>query len=1104
MFTLTQARRAINNTAFFARGRAYAEEGRVRNLRVDTDGSRLECSATVRGHGEYYSVSFVYDQETETFPSCECDCPAYARAEFGCKHVAAAMIALCRGEQQSMSAGPTAASRREESGSLRARLEQYRRMKEEREQALEQRRLQEERERRERIRREEEERLRLKEEQRRRFVDGLVAGGMRRSAPGQEPVRLFPTLRFSEDEVQLELRIGRRRAYVVRNFDEFAQRMRDGQAAVYGKELTFSHKETDVEERDRALLWYIVALSESMETRVGRLLLQGTNLDQTMRLLCGREVDCEFGGQSRRMAVEAGEGTLRVALREQDGRTLLCVGAERVFTGAAGAYFLLPEEGKLLCAWGERFDGLRGLLAVRAEYPDGLPLEGEQLDAVCTRLLLPVAGRIDLAEGAALLAEHTPMALAVRFRIDMDDEGRLTCRTEFDYGGRVLLPESEDREIRRDRYAEQEAMEAARARFPISLPTGEQAFEGDDEEVYALLTQELTALCAWGEVFVAERLARMNVQRPRTMTFGLSAAGEALILKADLGGFTQEELQSAYTAYRQKRRFVRLEDGTFLSGEALSQAAEAAQLLDGLDTTAEQAQAGADLPASRAMYLEEALKDREEMKLSAPGELRSWMDRLKTAQTARAQQPAGLACTLRGYQQEGLSWLCALSGEGFGGILADDMGLGKTVQALALLLCEKERGETLRALVVCPASLQLNWLSEARRFAPELTVCALMGGAAERKALIGAEEPAELMIASYDQVRRDAALYESIELSHVLLDEAQYIKNAASQAAKAVKTLRARHRFAMTGTPVENRLSELWSIFDFLMPGYLQSYKKFKERFEGPIVRDGDEEARRHLRLLVAPFILRRMKRDVLDDLPEKVETLMSSEMTAEQRRLYAAYAARLMDEAEGGLAGAQDRMRMLAGLTRLRQLCCDPRLCLEDYAGGSGKLEQCIELVRDSLAGGHRILLFSQFTSMLELLRQALTEQGHHVLLLTGDTPKEERLRLANAFNAGEGDVFLISLKAGGTGLNLTGADVVIHYDPWWNTSAQNQATDRAYRIGQTRGVQVFSLIAADTVEERILKLQQAKTELSDGVLSGEETLFNLDTEVLRGLLKG
>ena len=431
------------------------------------------------------------------------------------------------------------------------------------------------------------------------------------------------------------------------------------------------------------------------------------------------------------------------------------------------------------------------------------------------------------------------------------------------------------------------------------------------------------------------------------------------------------------------------------------------------------------------------------------------------------------------------------------------MGLGKTVQALALLLREMERGERVCALVVCPASLQLNWRSEAARFAPDLPCAALLGTAAVRQKQI--EDWREgLLITSYDQLRRDVLAYQDKPLTHVLLDEAQNIKNAASQAAKAVKTLRAEHRFALTGTPIENRLSELWSIFDFLMPGYLHTYKRFRERFEAPIVQEADEQARQNLHLMVAPFILRRMKKDVLNDLPDKIETVMTSEMTPGQAKVYHAYAEKLMREAESELGDPQGRMKLLAGLTRLRQLCCDPRLCLEGYASGSGKLDQLLELARDLAAQGHRMLIFSQFTSMLALLEDALHEAGFETLKLTGETGKTERMALVEQFNGGDVPVFLISLKAGGTGLNLVGADVVIHYDPWWNTAAQNQATDRAYRIGQTKGVQVFSLIASGTIEERIVLLQEEKKALSDGVLLGKDSLFTVDAAALREILRG
>ena len=1089
MYTMQDVRRAIEDSAYVARGQSYVREGRVGT--VTCTGAWVKCyEAIVRGHGEAYRTMFGYDMRRESFTECHCTCPAFERTQFGCKHVAALMIAVLEGAD---------GAQEERRRAMEQHWEERRRAEEQRRQWEEQRR--------EQLRAQEvfrQQQLRAQEAQRTEFLAELLQSPARQAQ--EAPVRLFPTLQpVGAEGMLLTLRVGRQRAYVVRNIVEFAQRVERFQWASYGKGLSFCHAPGSFAAEDRPLLMQLVSMTrEAVTTGRDAVYMRGAGLDRVMELLLGHEVTLRTQEGDASVRVEAGDGSFPVELKKDRQGAVLRVAAGDAVLGVTGAYFAEPEQKRLLCMTGEAFERVRRVLAVREAYPGGLPVRGEaEMDAVCSRLLRPAMANLEVRSGAQLIAEHTPAPMRPRFCVDMDENGRLTCLTEFDYGERMVRMGEETPGLRRDTFGEREALEAAHLLFPEELAPGEYAFDGSDDDAFALLTERLPGLSAAGEVMVSDRLARMNVTRPRAMHFGLSVQGEGLIMRADLGGFTQQELEEAASAYRQKRKFVRLKDGAFLSGEALEQAAQTRRLLEELDTTAERAEQGETLPEGRALYLEAALADRPQIRLDAPGELRDWMDRLRAAQSATAEPPVGLRCTLRGYQRAGLSWLCALADAGFGGILADDMGLGKTVQALAMLLRAKERGEEVRALVVCPASLQLNWLSEAERFTPGLRAQALMGGAAERRRVLAEDRP-ELLITSYDQLRRDAPLYKELELSHVLLDEAQCIKNAAAQTARAVKTLHARHRFAMTGTPVENRLSELWSIFDFLMPGYLYTYKRFRERFETPIVREQDEDARRSLRLLAAPFILRRMKKDVLDDLPEKVETVMTSELTAEQRRLYAAQSAKLLREAEGGLADAQDRMRILAGLTRLRQLCCDPRLCLEGYAGGSGKLEQCAELVRDSLEGGHRILLFSQFTSMLELIEAELTRQGVRCLCLTGETPKAERLRLADAFNAGEGDVFLISLKAGGTGLNLVGADVVIHYDPWWNVAAQNQATDRAYRIGQTRGVQVFSLIAAGTVEERILRLQQAKLALGEGVLEGGESLFTIDAELLHTLLKG
>ena len=505
------------------------------------------------------------------------------------------------------------------------------------------------------------------------------------------------------------------------------------------------------------------------------------------------------------------------------------------------------------------------------------------------------------------------------------------------------------------------------------------------------------------------------------------------------------------------------------------------------------------LPAYRAMYLDSVLKEGPGVAYYRDQLMKALVRGLRSVEDSDYPVPEQLQGVLREYQKTGFHWMKTLDANGFGGILADDMGLGKTIQTIALLedAYGGEQKEREPSLIVCPASLVYNWEHEIRKFAPDLTIRSVVGNAGEREEILreASAAPGEtsVFITSYDLLKRDVEQYGELHFRFQIIDEAQYIKNAATQSARAVKAVNAGTRFALTGTPVENRLGELWSIFDYLMPGFLFGAQHFRKEYELPIVRDQDGEALDRLRRITGPFILRRVKKDVLRELPDKLETVVYSRMEEEQKNLYAAGAARLkerLDRSEGEGLG-EERFQVLADLTRLRQICCDPRLCYENYKGGSAKLETCMDLVRRGVEGEHKILLFSQFTSMLELIESRLNQEGIASYKLTGATSKEERMRLVGEFASDATPVFLISLKAGGTGLNLTAADIVIHYDPWWNVAAQNQATDRSHRIGQDKQVTVFKLIARNTVEENILTLQESKSRLSDQVITGDGGSF-------------
>jgi SNF2 family DNA or RNA helicase len=524
-----------------------------------------------------------------------------------------------------------------------------------------------------------------------------------------------------------------------------------------------------------------------------------------------------------------------------------------------------------------------------------------------------------------------------------------------------------------------------------------------------------------------------------------------------------------------------------------------------LDCSPQQHENGYRISNQQAGFLSSALKENQSWQVKAP---KDWRDKaLQHSGEAKFEPPplGKLDEVLRPYQKHGVAWLEFLRTNRFGGILADEMGLGKTLQTLAFLKSVVERRpEKLPSLIVCPTSLVFNWVAEAAKFTPELNMLALHGP--RRQESFARIPEADLVVTSYALIRRDAEQYRAAEFDTVVLDEAQHIKNRQTQNAQAVKAIRARNRFVLTGTPIENSVLDLWSIFDFLMPGYLGSATDFKERYEAPIARENNPEAKSRLARRIRPFLLRRLKTEVAKDLPEKIEQVSFCELTAEQHEVYQQLLESSRQEISNavGQQGLQkSRMIILTALLRLRQVCCDLRLLKLEGAkeNNSGKVDLFGELLQEVIDGGHRVLVFSQFTEMLGLLKEQLASQNIEYTYLDGST--RDRAQVVQDFQTRPNiPVFLISLKAGGVGLNLTAADTVIHFDPWWNPAVEAQATDRAHRIGQTKVVTSYKLITKGTVEEKILNLQNKKRELIQSTLSGEEQLANnLTWEEIQGL---
>jgi SNF2 family DNA or RNA helicase len=535
--------------------------------------------------------------------------------------------------------------------------------------------------------------------------------------------------------------------------------------------------------------------------------------------------------------------------------------------------------------------------------------------------------------------------------------------------------------------------------------------------------------------------------------------------------------------------------------EEEEQFSAAAEMISGLGLTDKEIKNGtALLPKYRALYAERVLEEKKAIQAKTDKSFRKLNSDFTNYRDASFNVPPTLENVLRDYQKEGFEWLKILDAYGFGGILADDMGLGKTIQIISVILYEKLNAEVYKpSIIVAPTSLVYNWEREFAKFAPDVITSAVAGDASSRKETLQTESP-DVYITTYDSLKRDLELYENMDFKFIVADEAQKIKNASTKNAQAVKALQGETRFALTGTPIENSLSELWSIFDFVMSGYLFSPSKFTKMYETPIIKNNDAQKAAELKKQIAPFVLRRLKKDVLQELPDKIETTVYAEMTTEQRKVYSAYLMQAKGELKKFINSeksiSSDKLKVLQMLTRLRQICCHPSTFIEDYFGGSGKLTATVESLEDFLEGGHRILVFSQFTKMLDIIKEELNLKNIDYFYLDGSTSAKERLHMAERFNAGLCGVFLISLKAGGTGLNLTGADVVIHYDPWWNPAVMEQASDRAHRIGQKNIVQVVNIIAKQSVEEKIIELQGKKKNLADNVIEGETAFINKMTD--------
>ncbi len=949
------------------------------------------------------------------------------------------------------------------------------------------------------------------------LIEGYCDTAVPESEESDKPnnIKIVPVLSSGETgAIKCSLKTGEDKLYSVTDITALKSAYETGSVLSYGKKLSYRHTYDLLDDRSRRLMDIIYYFYSSSPERAGNtygkkndtkrsVAITGNRIDSFFELYRNEYISynnneylVSFQNPKITFTISKNDGGGYDIRMKPPGMHYYGCGTRACFIDIENCVFYISSKG--FCR------SVVKLITCCNAYVN-VHITEEKMPAFYSAVLRPVSRYAEII-GLDKLDDFVPPELEAKLYIDTLNDG-ICARMEFVYGDSKFTGFYDQNQNPFCDYPAEKTVRNVFSRYftdeAYDIP-GTFVLHGDDN-LYRLLSSGLTEFEKVMDVYVSDAFKKIGIRQPVRPAIGIRPSGNLLELEITAEGYTMDELVGMLKSYRKGSRYHRLKDGSFaMLGDSVTELADITESLNISDKALLKNKLS--VPKYRMMYLDGLKKSCENIRINRSAEFKKAVGSfgLMVEDSEHLSVPESLENTMREYQKYGFRWMKTISCYGFGGVLADDMGLGKTLQAIALMLSEKQTSEKHKPnLVVCPASLTLNWENEIRRFAPELSVLTVTGTISERDSLISDAEKYDVVVTSYSLITRDIDKYENIDFNLQFIDEAQYIKNQNTQAARAVKAVKSDTRFALTGTPVENSLAELWSIFDYIMPDYLYGYTYFKKNFEAPITAKKEEKTVRALQKIISPFVLRRMKKEVLKELPDKTETIMYASMDSEQSSLYSANVAEVKKTLKKELKDGSDKIKILAMLTRLRQICCDPSLVYDNYNGESAKLEQCMELVDSCINSGHRILLFSQFTSMLDIISERLNRSGISFYTITGKTKPAERIRLVSQFNEDDTSVFLISLKAGGTGLNLTGADIVIHYDPWWNLSAENQASDRAYRIGQKRNVQIYKLITSKTIEEKIIKLQEKKAELYDIAVNGEGDIMKMSADDILSIIE-
>ena len=895
----------------------------------------------------------------------------------------------------------------------------------------------------------------------------------------------------SNNSIVCDFKIGIDRMYVLKNLRDFAMARAYSNDLIYGVDFVYNPVNNFFIEEDEKVVdmieEYGLNLSfASPQKDIRYMTVSGPNVRRLMEALQYRDFDMKFRNMYYSPRIIKGNLPISIDLDMDDDEVILkSNGPLPVPISQKGDVVFYKGDIYILNA--ENGIYYNKLYKVLDEFKE-VKFTKDEVSQVLSDMVPKLSNVVEYVKIDEKIKENTSGELKVEYYFDLEDS-KVTCDVKFIYDGY-----EEGKFLIRDIEKEKEAVYRLYTNY-FENYKDKYVFKGNDNQLYDFLSSEINRLKNIGDVYYSDKLKEKKIYNSTNIRIGLGEeVNHYLEFNFEIEGVDESEYKKIIEAFKNKKRFYKLGNGNFINLEE-SETKEIFKLMESLGFTSDMKKR--KVHTSKALFINELLTDNKLPYIRGIENTKEIVEKFKNRRSIKVEVPECIKATLRDYQVDSLSWFETLDYCGFGGILADEMGLGKTLQTISFLASKNNA----KSLIVTPTSLVHNWKNEFEKFAPTIKVGIAHGAKKEREEVINNIKDYDIILTSYGSLRNDLEMYEKLSFDYCIIDEAQNIKNPTALSTDAVKSINAKSRFALTGTPIENNLLELWSIFDFIMPGYLYSLTKFNSVFIK------DESHIENLKRMIRPFILRRTKKQVIKELPDKIEKQFLVELNKDQKKIYGVYIEDIQKKLKEK-KNIKDKITVFSYLTKLRQLCLDPSVVVDEYNGKSAKTDACIEIIKEYTEDNNKILVFSQFTRVLKKIGESLSKNKIGYYYLDGQTKAVDRIKLVDEFNQGnEKKVFLISLKAGGTGLNLTSANTVIHFDPWWNPSVEDQASDRAHRLGQKNVVEVIKLIAKGTIEEKIVQLQENKKELIDDMINGNLSdggvLKSLSDEEILNLFK-